>query len=307
VRVRTRVRTGIAKAAQDAVDTTTVSLKGKSGYMAPEYVTRGQLDARSDVFALGVVAWEALTGRRLFEGDTDMARLRQVVATQAPPPSSVAPWLDPALDRPILRALAKDPDARTPAARAFAEELGASARRGGLDASGADVGAYVRAYGGAADASRDRKRWAPSVTPRTSSATTSSCVNEASPAPQSSTYTSRSIVTADGVPGSAFTKATNAPPADDSTRSAFGGDTTTPAARAKLPPAWDVPSQEALTGPASSSKSSQSAAAACAAQKRDVTASGASPASPRSSAASEPPVSEPPASSAARVASSDQS
>src|SRR5262249_29211695 len=58
---------GIAKHAEGAATTTGV-LKGKLSYMAPEYLESTQLDARSDVFSMGVVAWEALAGQKLFRG-----------------------------------------------------------------------------------------------------------------------------------------------------------------------------------------------------------------------------------------------
>src|SRR6185369_5865550 len=73
---------GIAKQAEGGVSTTTGALKGKLGYMAPEYVEEGKLDARSDVFAMGVVAWEALANQKLFRGTNEVDTLKRIVATK---------------------------------------------------------------------------------------------------------------------------------------------------------------------------------------------------------------------------------
>ena len=73
--------------------TTTGALKGKVAYMAPEYVESGSLDARSDVFALGIVLWEALTRERLFRGGNEVESLRLILATKVPRPSEIAPWV----------------------------------------------------------------------------------------------------------------------------------------------------------------------------------------------------------------------
>ena len=81
---------GVAKAAGRAQHTATGILKGKFPYMSPEQADGLDLDARSDVFALGIVLWEQLTGRRLFKGDNDLATQRLVKACQVPPPSQVA-------------------------------------------------------------------------------------------------------------------------------------------------------------------------------------------------------------------------
>ena len=112
--------------------TATGALKGKVAYMAPESIDSGDADARSDVFALGVVAWEAI--------DT----LRMALAAVAAPVSSVVPSIGTSLDAVIAKALARSPDDRFSSAREFGEALEAAARPGDLIASYAQVGERVR-------------------------------------------------------------------------------------------------------------------------------------------------------------------
>ena len=119
-------------------------LKGKIAYMAPECIRRGKIDARSDVFALGVVAWEAFTERRLFRASSEVATLQRVLGMTPEAPSALRPGLPPEIDAVVLRALDKIPDARFPSAREFADALEAAARAGGLTpATHAQVGEHV--------------------------------------------------------------------------------------------------------------------------------------------------------------------
>ena len=104
--------------------TTQGTLKGKPGYMAPEYVQRGALDARSDELSLAVVAWETLAGKRLFRGATDFETFEWVLRTKPPALSEEVPALGAAFDEAIGRALSKDPDARFATVRELAGALG---------------------------------------------------------------------------------------------------------------------------------------------------------------------------------------
>jgi serine/threonine-protein kinase len=102
---------GIAQAAistrgRDAV------LRGKFGYMSPEQVRGVAVDRRADVFALGAVLHEALAGERLFTGPSELAVLEKVRSAEVRAPSERNPAVPPALDRVVLRALARDPDDR---------------------------------------------------------------------------------------------------------------------------------------------------------------------------------------------------
>jgi|SRR5689334_21822630 len=88
------------------------------GYIAPDLLPGTGFDHRADLFSLGVVLWELLAGRALFAGDTDLATLERVNATEIP----AIDGLDPGLDAIVRRALARDPDHRC----ATAAELGAA-------------------------------------------------------------------------------------------------------------------------------------------------------------------------------------
>lgn len=135
---------GIAKHERSCLLTGLGTLKGKFSYMAPEYVRGHKVDARGDVFALGVVAWEAFTGRRLFTGEGPGETLQRVLEEPAPPLSAAAQWMGQGLDAVIAAALEKSPDARIPTARAFGEALEAAARASFGVAPSAEVGAAVR-------------------------------------------------------------------------------------------------------------------------------------------------------------------
>ncbi len=145
---------GIAKSAE-GVATTTGVLKGKLSYMAPEYLESTRLDARSDVFSLGVVVWEALAGQKLFRGKSELETFKKVVATQVPPLSSVASWANPRLDAILGTALARSPENRFRSAESFGAALETAARRDDLIATAAEVGACVRAL--FADALAERR------------------------------------------------------------------------------------------------------------------------------------------------------
>ncbi|HEY0841067.1 MAG TPA: serine/threonine-protein kinase, partial [Vulgatibacter sp.] len=115
---------GIAKAVNRSHVTQPGRVRGKCAYMAPEQIRGQELDGRADVFALGVVLWECLTCRPLFDGDSDAAVLMQVLEKELERPSVYAPEVPPAVDELALRLLSRDrrdrPDA-TQAARELAD------------------------------------------------------------------------------------------------------------------------------------------------------------------------------------------
>jgi serine/threonine-protein kinase len=135
---------GIAKCGQSGTSaTTTGALKGKVAYMSPEYIEGRELDARSDIFALGVVLWEALTGKRLFRGPNEVDTLRRVVEQPASKVSSFVRDLA-VFDAVIAKAVEKSPSRRFATAREFGDALEEAARGPRLLASYAAVGAEVR-------------------------------------------------------------------------------------------------------------------------------------------------------------------
>jgi eukaryotic-like serine/threonine-protein kinase len=103
---------GIAKAADQAVVTRSGVLKGKYSYMSPEQALGKKLDHRSDIFALGVVLYELLTGTRLFKRANDIQTLNAVTECNVPPPSEVDEDIPKDLDEVVLKALAKEPQDR---------------------------------------------------------------------------------------------------------------------------------------------------------------------------------------------------
>jgi eukaryotic-like serine/threonine-protein kinase len=105
---------------QSAGTTADGAVLGTYPYMAPEQVAGGDVDARADLFAVGVVTYEMVSGARPFEATT-RAGLAAAILTRDPPPlSDICP---PALDRVLHKCLAKDPDARWQTARDLASEF----------------------------------------------------------------------------------------------------------------------------------------------------------------------------------------
>ncbi len=126
---------GVAKATQRSQSTRDGQLKGKIGYMAPEQILSDTVDRRCDIFAAGVVLWEALAGRRLFDGETDVRVMQRILAADVPPSGCARPELDAI----CMRALSTEPGRRFPTARDMALAIeGVS----GL-APASEVGAWV--------------------------------------------------------------------------------------------------------------------------------------------------------------------
>ncbi len=103
--------------------TQTGHLRGKLAYMSPEQARGKPLTASADLFALGVVLWELLTGKRLFAGDSDAETLERVVRCELPPLRSLRDDLPPDIEPILRRALARDPADRYPSADAMLADL----------------------------------------------------------------------------------------------------------------------------------------------------------------------------------------
>ncbi len=117
---------GIAKAAEREAHTQAGIIKGKFAYMSPEQCRSQAVDGRSDVFALGIVLWEALSGRRLFKKDTTYKTFDAVQNAEIPPVIQMVPGVWPELDEVCRRALERDLGARYPTAAAMQEDLEAA-------------------------------------------------------------------------------------------------------------------------------------------------------------------------------------
>jgi len=131
---------GVAKVRKSGKDDV---VQGKFGYMAPEKLGDGEVDRRSDIWSLGVVAWEALTLQRLFKAKTDEDTVKLVLELAIPPPSTVNKDLPAELDPIVMRALERDPEKRIPSAKAFALELEGVLRKRGYAGKNDRIAAYM--------------------------------------------------------------------------------------------------------------------------------------------------------------------
>jgi serine/threonine protein kinase len=126
---------GIAKVQGESENTQAGVLKGKIAYISPEAVGGMQLDGRNDVFALGVVLFELLTGKLPFKRENDAATLRAIVREPAPNPSELNPAIPQEISAIVLRALEKDPAWRIQSAALLREELEIAMAKAGMSSS----------------------------------------------------------------------------------------------------------------------------------------------------------------------------
>jgi eukaryotic-like serine/threonine-protein kinase len=119
---------GIARAGENSDITATGSVMGTAQYISPEQAQGKETTPRSDIYSIGVMLYEALTGRVPFEGESAVAVALKQVSEAPRRPSAINPNIPPALDAVVMRALAKDPDARFKDADAFLKALDAAER-----------------------------------------------------------------------------------------------------------------------------------------------------------------------------------
>ena len=134
---------GIALAASRVATSRPGMLKGKPSYMAPEQARGDVCDARTDVFALGIMLWEILTNSRLFYADMDLATLVKVMECNVEPPTTRNPALPAALSDVAMKALSRTPEGRFASAREMAVQLERAADAAGLLADAHEVEALV--------------------------------------------------------------------------------------------------------------------------------------------------------------------
>jgi len=103
---------GLARAVTEVTSTSTGTVMGTVAYLAPELVQRGEADARTDVYAAGIMLFEALTGRQPFTAPSAIEVATRHVHEDVPPPSTYVPWLPAELDQLVLTLAARDPSAR---------------------------------------------------------------------------------------------------------------------------------------------------------------------------------------------------
>lgn len=103
---------GLVRAFAEAGITSTSVILGTAAYLSPEQVSNGSASPRSDVYSVGILAYELLTGATPFTGDSALAVAYQRIDNDVPPPSSAIAGVPPQLDEFIARATSRDPDAR---------------------------------------------------------------------------------------------------------------------------------------------------------------------------------------------------
>jgi len=120
---------GVAKAAGGSQTTESGVIKGKLAYMPPEQVYGEKLDRRADIYAMGVVLWELLAGRRLFVGHDHKTAIGKVLNAPISPPGMHRPSIPGDVDEVVMRALDRDVDGRYATALEMAEDIARRADR----------------------------------------------------------------------------------------------------------------------------------------------------------------------------------
>jgi serine/threonine-protein kinase len=140
---------GIARANPLAAPAASEAIQGKAGYMSPEQAKGAAVDARSDVFAAGIILWELLSGRRLYKAKAGEKLLAAAVRADVP---AIAPRglpLEDELHAIVMRALERDPEARFQSADAMLRALEDYAMRAQLVASPLRFGSWLSEHFGA--------------------------------------------------------------------------------------------------------------------------------------------------------------
>ncbi len=136
---------GIAKARWMSRKTKTGTLLGKCEYMSPEQARGGtDLDRRSDIFSLGIIAWELFCGQRLFRRESEYSTLRAVLRAPIASPQSIRPTIPEALDHAIMRALERDPADRFDTAYEFRQAMADALREVGGPTPMCDIAPFIR-------------------------------------------------------------------------------------------------------------------------------------------------------------------
>jgi serine/threonine-protein kinase len=135
---------GLAKASSQLEKSEAGIIKGKFSYLAPEAALGKEVDHRADIFAVGIILWEMLAGRRLFTGDTDFATVKLVQQASIPSLAGGQNGVPPDLERIMARALARDPDQRYSSARDLGRDLSQFLYRYGRPVSSFDIAELVR-------------------------------------------------------------------------------------------------------------------------------------------------------------------
>jgi len=146
---------GLAKANSQLEKSEPGIIKGKFSYLSPEAAVGQEVDARTDVFAVGIILWELLSGQRLFLGETDFQTVKKVQSASVPPISAINKRVPQELERIIAKALARDPAQRYGTARGLGMELSKFMFKYGVPVSTFDIASLVQG------AMKERQRYRP--------------------------------------------------------------------------------------------------------------------------------------------------
>jgi serine/threonine-protein kinase len=134
---------GLAKANSQLEHSEPGIIKGKFSYLSPEAALGQSIDHRTDIFAVGIILWEMLAGRRLFQGESDLETVRQVQAARIPDIKQFNPYVTPELEKVLARALARDPSQRYQRARDLGQDLNSMLFHAGRPVSHFDIAQLV--------------------------------------------------------------------------------------------------------------------------------------------------------------------
>lgn len=134
---------GLAKANSQLEHSQPGIIKGKFGYLSPEAALGESVDLRTDIFAVGIILWELLAGKRLFLGESDLGTVRLVQAAKIPDIRKLNPEVSDELFALLNRALARDPRERYQSARELVEDLNRILFQLGKPVSSFDVASLV--------------------------------------------------------------------------------------------------------------------------------------------------------------------
>jgi serine/threonine-protein kinase len=134
---------GLAKANSQLERSEPGIIKGKFSYLSPEAAKGLAVDARTDIFAVGIILWELLAGRRLFMGESDLETVRMVQSARVPSLRAINPKVSADLENVLMKSLTEDPDARYLRARDFGTALNQLLFRMGRSVSSFDIAELV--------------------------------------------------------------------------------------------------------------------------------------------------------------------
>ncbi len=134
---------GLAKAAHSVEKTEPGVVKGKFSYLSPETAMGDEADPQADIFAVGIMLWELLAGRKLFQGETDYQTVKMVQQAVVPPIRTINPSVPDELDKILRKALAKSKSERYRTAEQMSEELTELLLLHRLKATAADLSKLV--------------------------------------------------------------------------------------------------------------------------------------------------------------------